>query len=189
MKWAIRSVLLALFAVLLAGGVRADSVYSYALTQGSTTIASFDLPEFPATDPITASSYMGATGTGFVVTPIDLVIDNTASSDSLEFFNSSQFGGLEDLPLDPTATPAFNLAGDQPYSGDEAANPEMSLGTFAMHACGDSPTCDPEPTVPYTLKVTESSTGPVSTPEPSSLLLLFAGLFALVLLRKRGTAN
>ena len=184
MKWAIRSGLLALIASVLACGVRADTVYSYTLSQGSTIVATFELPEFPATDPSTASTYMGATDMGFIVTPLDLVINGAASSDSLEFFNTLQLGGMEDLPLVSTDTPAFNVAGAQPYSGDEAVNPTLLVGTFAMHACGDSPACDPEPTVPYSLVVT-----PVAAPEPSGLLLLGTGLMALVFLRKRCTAN
>jgi hypothetical protein len=50
MKWAIRLGLLALFAILLAGNVKADTVYSYSLT-GPGLTATFDLPELPAADP------------------------------------------------------------------------------------------------------------------------------------------
>src|SRR5580704_6945466 len=57
MKWALRSGLLAVIAILFAGNVKADTVVVYTLTVGSTTVATFNVPQFPATDPSTALMY------------------------------------------------------------------------------------------------------------------------------------
>jgi len=191
MKWAIRSGLLALFATVLAGSVKADTVYSYTLSQGSTTIATFELPQFPATDPSTAATYMGATDMGFILTPLNLTINGTASSDSLEFFNSLMDGGLEDDPPLTTDTPAFNFVGDQLYSGDESpsdlTNPvKMATGPFTLFACTD-PDCSTVGDTPYTLSTVVSETVP--TPEPSGFLLLGMGLTGVFLIRKRYAAD
>jgi hypothetical protein len=177
MKWAIRSGLLALFAVFLTGSVKADTILSYSLA-GPGTAVTFSLPEFPSS---LASFSPDVLDGLFSVAPSNLIINGSPSTDIIAFFNSAGGGALEDA-TDPSA---FNLAGPQLYAGvPDESNPQMLLGT------GTFPLLDFETlTIPYTLKVTESSTGPVSTPEPSSLLLLFTGLFALVLLRKRGTAN
>ncbi len=82
MKWALRSGLLAIIAILFAGNVKADTVVVYTLTVGSTTVATFIVPQFPASAPSTASTYSGMTGIGFIVTPLNLIINGVAVSRS-----------------------------------------------------------------------------------------------------------
>ena len=89
-----------------------------------------------------------------------------------------------------TDTPAFNLVGDQLYASadgnplDAETDPKMLLGSFTLFPCLDL-LCDSGiGTTPYTLDVT-----PVSTPEPSTLLLFGLGLSGLALLRKRYAVN
>jgi hypothetical protein len=180
MKWAFRSGLLALFAILLAGNVKADTLYSYSLT-GPGVDATFDLPEFPT---ISNAALFGATGMGIMVTPTNIA--GFASADSVEFFNSSLGGGLEDIPALLTGTPAFNMVGDQLYASADGnplhaeTDPMMLSGSFTLFPCEDA-ACDSVGTTPYTLAV--------STPEPSALLLFSVGLAGLVLLRKRYALN
>jgi len=191
MKWALRSGLLAVIAILFAGNVKADTVVVYKLTVGSTTVATFSVPQFPSTDPSTAPTYAGIPGMGIILTPLNLVINGVSSPDSIEFFSSLDGGGMEDLPVDVSGTPAFNLVGGQLYSGDELIsdllNPaKMSTGSFTLFPCNDLACDNGVGDTAYTLSATPVT---VSTPEPSSILLFGTGLFALILMRKRYAVN
>lgn len=185
MKWAIRSGLLALFAVLLTGNMKADTLVSYSLT-GPGVDATFDVPEFPT---LLNAGLAGTAGMGIIVTPTD--VTGFSSSDTVEFFNSSLGGGLEDIPALLTGTPAFNMVGDQLYASADGnplhaeTDPEMLTGMFTLFACTDL-TCSTVGQTAYTLDATLAS---VSTPEPSALLLFGVGLTGLVLLRKRYATN
>ena len=187
MKWALRSGLLVVIAILFAGNVKADTVVVYTLTVGSTTVATFSLPQFPSLAPSTASTYSGTTGEGLMVTPLNLIINGASSLDQVEFFNSLDGGGIEDIPADTLGTPAFNLPGGQLYSGDESIsdllNPaKMSTGSFTLFPCLLLDCSTGVGTTPYTLSAVPVT---VSAPEPSSILLFGTGLFALILMRKR----
>lgn len=190
MKRAIQFGVLAAFLTMVAGTVKADT-YSYTLTLNSdpsVTLVSFDLQEFPAMDPSQPVPFPGAEDSSFFVTPTNLVINGTASSDVLEFFNSSMLGGFEDIPS-MSPTPAFNFVGPQLYSGDEAGNDptnplQMSLGVFTTLLPCEDLNCDTVGTTPYTLSVAD-----VTTPEPATLLLFGTGLMALILMRKRFAVN
>jgi hypothetical protein len=185
MKWAIRLGLLALFAVLLAGNTKADTLVSYSLT-GPGVDATFDVPEFPT---VLNAGLAGTTGMGITVTPTN--ITGFPSADTVEFFNSSLGGGLEDIPAVVTGTPAFNMVGDQLYTSADSnplhaeTDPMMLSGIFTVFACND-PLCETVGTVPYTL---DASLVSVSTPEASTLLLFSVGLIGLFLLRKRYAVN
>jgi hypothetical protein len=193
MKWALRSGLLAVIAILFAGNVKADTVVVYTLTVGSTTVATFSAPQFPSLAPSTASTYFGYPGMGIIFAPVNLVINGVSSPDTVEFFNSLDGGGIEDIPAVDSGTPAFNLLGGQLYSGDESVsdllNPaKMSTGSFTLFPCLllDCSTGVGETPTPYTLSAVPVT---VSTPEPSSILLFGTGLFALILVRKRYAVN
>ena len=186
MKWAIQSAVLALFAVLVTGNVKADSFVSYSVT-GPGIDVTFDVPEFPT---VSNAGLSGTPGVGIIVTPTN--ITGFPSADSVEFFNASIGGGLEDIPLSIFDTPDFNLGGGtQLYASADGnpanaeSDPMMLLGEFTLFACSDS-ACDSVGTAPYTLDATLKS---VPTPESSTLLLFGVGLTGLALLRKRHTAN
>jgi len=183
MKWAIRSGLLAIFAVLLSGTVKADTVLDYTLALGSYTsipatdiIATFSLPEFPSSLP----GFLGDPTDGlFAVTPLDLVVDGSPSSDFIAFFDLAGSGAMEDA----TNPSAFNLQGPQLYAGDpDESNPEMVLPSSGYFSLLDYATGE----IPYTLFVTETTT---NTPESGTLLLFGVGLTALLLIRKRYAVN
>lgn len=184
MKWAIRSGFLALFAVLLSGSLKADTVFDYTLALGAYTsvppptdiIATFSLPEFPSSLP----GFLGDPTDGlFAVTPLNLNIDGTPSSDFIAFFDMAGSGAMEDT----TNPSAFNLQGPQLYAGDpDESNPEMVLPSTGYFSLSDFATGE----IPYTLFVTETTT---NTPEPGTLLLFGVGLTALLLIRKRYAVN
>jgi hypothetical protein len=149
--------LLATFIFLAVLPARADS--------GSTL--NFDL-----TGPVTASWTMSANpttsfveeGTAFGVDVSDLVVDGTQiSGDTICFFNLSDLGGLNSEFTLP------DLFGQQLYIGDEA-NPTFQTGVYSFWMWPNGQT--------ETLNVTQA-------PEPTTILMLFSGLAAIGLKRKR----
>jgi hypothetical protein len=175
MKRAIQYAVVAAFLVFLAGTVKADPViYSYMLT-GPSTDVTFDLAELPTATNVTV-------GGGFFVTPTNLIIDGSPSTDTLIFYNMSDDGAFQDNPPDPMAPLAFSLAGAQLYSGSEN-NPQMLLGMYTLYDFIGY-VSDPQVLIPYSLDVSQ-----VTTPEPGTLLLFGTGLIALVLMRKRYALN
>ena len=190
MKWAIRSGLLALFAILLAGNIKADTVYSYSLTGPGLTVA-FNLPEFPAINP-TLNNFFGDPIDGFfTVNPPDLKINGAPSSDTLAFVDAAMGGAFEDItnPMDPL----FSLAGPQLYAGmPDETNPQMLIGTGTYTLCNfldSNPDLSCPVPNPSALTLNVSIVPPMAAPEPSSLLLFGVGLSALVLMRKRYATN
>jgi hypothetical protein len=186
MKWAIRSGLLALFAVLIAGNVKADTLVVYSL-MGPGVNVTFDVPEFPT---ISNASLAATSGIGIIVVPTN--ITGFPSADSVEFFNSAIGGGFEDIPPSMSDTPVFNMGGGiQLYGSADGipanaeTDPMMLPGIFTLFACTDL-ACDSVGTAPYTL---DASLVSVSTPEASTLLLFAVGLTGLALLRKRYAAS
>jgi hypothetical protein len=142
---------------------------SYTLT-GAATDATFTVsmgasgtspsPEF------SAQSYL------FMVEPTNLIVDGTAMTDTLAFFSSSELGGFnavfEALP---------DLGGPQLYSGSES-DPTLLTGVFCLY--------DLETGASYTLTANAVST---AVPEPTTVLMLLAGLFAVGMGLKRRSAN
>jgi PEP-CTERM motif len=121
---------------------------------------------------------MGATpefsGTNYFFTanPINLIVDGTAASDTLVFFSSADLGGLNSV-----FSSLPDLAGFQLYSGSES-DPTLLTGVFKLW--------DLDGTGWYTL--TASAVG-VPAPEPSTVLMLVSGLFAVGLGFKRRLTN
>jgi len=157
------AVVLAFTMFLGAGAAQADSLILFTLT--GPVDASFEL----STNPFIAPGNSDP-GFGFLVTPINLTIDGKASNDVLAFYSGTGGGGL--AAFDAIWNADFSLFGPKLYKGKEWAP------SFAPNAGNIS--LEDENGVGYTLTMTA-----VSTPEPSSLLLVMAGLLPLGLLAKR----
>jgi hypothetical protein len=151
-----------------AGAAKADSVLLFTLTGPDNLDATFELSTNPVVDP----SYADV-GFGFLVIPIDLTINGVASSDFLAFYNTTNDAGGGFAAFSDDWNFDFSLFGEVLYGGNEL-NP-----TFAPSENSISLT-DENGVGGYTLTM-----GAVATPEPSSLLLLLAGLLPLGLLAKR----
>jgi hypothetical protein len=157
-------------AVLFIGAVsaKADSMLYFTLT-GPTT-ATFELPTHPVIEPDNAEL-----GFGFLVTPIDLIINGVASNDFLGFYADGPFGGGGGVAAFTSAfNTDFSLIGQQMYKGKEY-HP-----VFAAH--GPMVFFDIDDNAQYSLTISKN---PPSVPEPSTMLLLAAGLLPLGLLAKR----
>jgi PEP-CTERM motif len=153
--------LLATFIFLAVLPAHADSGATYNFDLSGPVSATWTLSENPT--PIYFQE-----GTVFAVDASDLVVDGTpVVGDILCFFNLSDLGGLNSVIALP------DLFGQQIYSGDES-NPTIQTGvySFSMWPSGET----------ETLTVTQ-------TPEPTTILLLFSGLAALGLKRKREAVN
>jgi hypothetical protein len=103
--------------------------------------------------------------------PLNLMVDGTSMTDTVVFFNSSELGGLNGVF---SCLP--DLIGPQLYTGSES-DPTFLTGVFQLF--------DIETGASYTLTVTESS----SMPEPSTILMLVSGLFAVGLGFRRRSSN
>ena len=151
------SFLIAALSVLGVGKASADTLLSYSFS-GPVSV-SFELPVNP-----TVTSFN--TGVDFQVTPIDLMINGAASSDTLLFF-STAFGGAFDAISSPSTFDAA-FAGPQLYSGPESSPTMLAMsGVTLMNDIGGTPA--------GTLTTTTTS-----TPEPSAMMLLAVGLVAIL---------
>jgi len=152
--------LLATFIFLSALPVHADSGATYDFQLSGPVSATWTLSENP-------TPFYVEDGVGFAVDVPDLSVDGApVIDDGVCFFNLSDEGGLNSL----IALPDFY--GPQVYMGDES-NPTLMTGFYTF-------TTDSNDT--ETLSITQA-------PEPSSILLLFSGLAALGLKRKREAVN
>jgi hypothetical protein len=149
-----------------AGSARADTMLFFSIT-GPTT-ATFELPTHPTVNP-----YKAASDDGFLITPINLTIDGTPSDAFVAFYLDPNNGAL--AILNSTVDDVIALTGIQLFSGSPF------YPVFAAHGpvvLSDAYTGDPA----YTLTIGEN---PPAVPEPSTMLLLAAGLLPLGLLAKR----
>jgi hypothetical protein len=150
--------LLATFVFLAVLPAHADSGATYNFDLSGPVSASWTMSENP-------TPMYFEEGTVFAVDVSDLVVDNApvVGGDILCFFNLDDLGGMNSVLSLP------DLFGDQVYLGDES-NPTFQTGVynFSMWPTGEA----------ETLTITQA-------PEPTTILLLFSGLAALGLKRKR----
>jgi hypothetical protein len=156
-------------AVLLigAGSAKADTMLFFSITGPKT--ATFELPTHPTVNPYYADS-----GTGFRITPVNLTLDGVASDDFLGFYLGGWNGGALAI-FNSTIDDVMSLTGIQLFSGSPFHPVFAAHGPMVL---SDLHTRDHA----YTLTISEN---PPSVPEPSTMLLLAAGLLPLGLLAKR----
>jgi PEP-CTERM motif len=150
-----------------AGSAKADTMLFFSIT-GPTT-ATFELPTHPTINPYNADSEVG-----FLITPINLMVDGVASDDFMGFYLGGKYGGALGI-FSSTISYDMYLTGVQLFSGTPL------YPVFAAHGpiiLSDPGTRDHA----YTLTISQN---PPSVPEPSTMLLLAAGLLPLGLLAKR----
>ena len=160
------SLLFAAALLIGAGSAKADTMLFFSIT--GPTSATFELPTNPTVNPYNAASY------GFLINPINLMIDGSPSNDFAFFYIGGENGGALAI-FDSTVEYVISLEGIQLFSGSPL------YPVFAAHgpiALSDFYTGDPG----YTLTISQN---PPSVPEPSTMLLLAAGLLPLGLLAKR----
>jgi len=159
-----------LFAAVLfigACSAKADTMLFFTITGPKTFI--FELPTQPTINP-----YNGDSDVGFLINPINLMIDGNPSNDFMAFYLGGGENGGALAIFNSTVDDVIALTGIQLFSGSVcnpvfAAQGPVVLPDFDT---GDS----------YTLTISKN---PPSVPEPSTMLLLAAGLLPLGLLAKR----
>lgn len=169
MKMITRFLTLAALLLLSVVTVKADSGQSVSYTLTGATDATFTVSMDSSTSPspeVSGQNYF------FMVQPTDLIVDGVSTIDSVVFFSSSDLGGLNSV-FD--ALP--DLGGPQLYSGDES-DPTLLTGVFCLY--------DLDTGASYTL--TANAVTP-SVPEPTTVLMLVAGLFVVGMGLKRRSAN
>ncbi len=167
MKLVTRFLTLAALLLLSVATVKADSGQTVSYTLTGPTDATFTVSMGTSTSPtpeVSGQNYF------FMVQPTDLVVDGTSMSDTIVFFNLSDLGGLNSV-LD--ALP--DLGGPQLYSGNES-DPTLLTGVFNLY--------DLETGASYTL-----TANAVPAPEPTTVLMLVAGLFLVGIGLMRRSAN
>ncbi len=157
-----------LFAAVLfisAGSTKADTMLFFSIT--GPTAATFELPTHPTvTD---ADSQVG-----FLVDPINLMIDGNPSNGFIAFYFGGANGGALAI-FNSTIDDVISLTGLQLFSSSVF---HPVFGTHGPMALSDFDTRDHA----YTLTISQN---PPSVPEPSTMILLAAGLLPLGLLAKR----
>ena len=159
-----------LFAAVLfigVGSAKADTMLYFSITGPFS--ATFELPTHPTVNPYNADP-----GVGFLITPINLTVGGAASDGFLGFYLGGLNGGALAV-FNSTIDDVMSLTGIQLFSGT------VFHPVFAAHGpivLSDFDTRDRA----YTLTISQN---PPSVPEPSTMLLLAAGLLPLGLLAKR----
>lgn len=156
--------LAALFLLMILLAPAHSETLSYTLN-GDSGITTFQLDSNPVVNPLNVDL-----GFGFIITPINLIIDGKHSSDVLVFYSPVGFGGLEAINLQNDDL-ALSYTSIKPlYTGSEYV-PVMFQGSMPLFDfyTGLDPDIDVVPTV---------------TPEPSAFLLLGLGIAVLVFARR-----
>jgi hypothetical protein len=167
MKLVTRFLTLAALLLLSVATAKADSGQTVSYTLSGPTDATFTVSMGTSPSPeFSGQNYF------FMVQPTDLVVDGVSVIDTIVFFNSSDLGGLNSV-FD--ALP--DLGGPQLYSGNES-DPTLLTGVFSLY--------DLETGASYTLTANAVNT---TVPEPTTVLMLLAGLFAVGMGLKRRSAN
>jgi len=166
--------------VVSTASAKADGTLVYTLTQegSSTPLATWDMPLNPT--PTCSFSPCFEDGNFFVFTTGVSIDGGAPVSDQLVFLNTALFPGMPvDLSDSLGLIPEFT--GPQLYSGDES-DPMMIVpvpGLPPLVDDGSSSNPNFVGGTVYTLDVVQN------TPEPSTLLLLGSGLFALAMPKRR----
>ena len=165
------SLLFAAVLFLSAGPAKADTMLFFSITGPFS--ASFELPSHPTVNPNNADP-----GVGFLIAPLNLTVDGVASDDFLGFYlagRKSENGGALAI-FNSTLSDVMSLTGIQLFRGT------VFQPVFAAHRPIVLSDFDNSGDRAYTLTISKN---PPSVPEPSTMLLLAAGLLPLGLLAKR----
>lgn len=170
----------------MAPQVRADGIDNFTFTEslggGNTLVVTWSLPSSPTTTTFTPGYGYGITGANLTYT-LNGVVETTTSNTIIGFYLSAAsvnsggaYGGLEIVDLSSCCGVIYAASTSDPGVQLFTGDPTFTLGNYTLTdvAYGNS--------YPATLVI--------STPEPSTLLLLLAGLLssAVVLGLKRTTA-
>ena len=152
---------------------KAATMDLFTLTYNSNTF-SFTLPDSP-TPTSTGNDCIDVAGSNadFCINPVAVTINSSHySTDSVEFFTSSAFGGLE--IFNGSQHSIVSLDSSQLFSG-MVSTPNFTLGTYDVTRHNDG-NCGQDCNQSGRLVISQVSTSPV--PEPSSLVMMSSGLLA-----------
>jgi len=150
------------------GSAKADTMLFFSIT--GPVSATFELPAYPTINPYNADPEVG-----FLINPINLMIEGNPSNDFMAFYLGGENGGALAI-FNSTIDDVISLEGIQLFGGSvfspvfAAQDDPIDLSDFDTGEPG------------YTLTISKN---PPSVPEPSTMLLLAAGLLPLGLLAKR----
>ena len=153
---------------------KAATMDLFTLTYNSNTF-SFTLPDSP-TPTSTGNDCIDVAGSNadFCINPVAVTINSSHySTDSVEFFTSSVFGGLE--IFNDSHISLANADAIQVFSG-MVSTPKFTLGTYALARNDSSCYDDCNHSANLVISQVPPDTSPV--PEPSSLVMMSSGLLA-----------